>query len=367
MFDSKIVPILLSSPDDVSGLERMIDSGEINPHDIKGLNISHEGDSYARAFSQVAYATMLAKKLDSTVEEVLRTMPMQGIAGVAGFMTPHIAVFVRSEVEGKEGKEKRMVVAGANTREFLPEEAGTMAQLEGVAETVRALMKEAQISDPKDVHFVFVKGPWPTWDQRADAQKRGKKTVSDDENVIGQYSRSASALGVALALGEVKAEDLSQEAFMTTRETLYSNIAHCSSGGERKSCSITLVGNTTKSVSKSIVGHGLLEDGLDTDGVKRILKDMGFKFNCCPTKKDQARIEYAFLKPKTAEVSEIRGYRHTMNTDTWLAPYWWLVEKAGPHALVGSVLGTTLFEVATGFEHQGPPGKPGLAVIAKAG
>jgi len=83
--------------------------------------------------------------------------------------------------------------------------------------------------------------------------------------------------------------------------------------------------------------------------------------------KDLERIEYAFVKPKATEVRTIRGYRHTLKTDTIFGPFGAYVEKSPIHAVVSSVLGTPLIEVASGPEHQGPlghhylPSSPGLA------
>lgn len=240
-----------------------------------------------------------------------------------------------------------------------------MTHVREVAKTVKALMEDAQIDDPKDVHFVFVKGPWANFKERKEAEDRGKKLVSEDDYRVGALSRAAAALGVGLALGEVKESQLGNGDFMAIRDKVYSLIAHCSSGNERVSCAVILLGNTTKSTSNLIVGHGVLEDALDAGGVKKILKDMGFTFDCCPSAKDLDRIEYAFVKPKSAEVPTIRGYRHTLNTDTMLGPFRWNVEKSPVHAVVASVLGTPLIEVASGPENQGPPGRPLLAIVAR--
>jgi len=250
--------------------------------------VTHEGDGFNRGFSTLALAAMLGDKLKIPRDKVIRTLPIQGIAGTTGFMVPHAAVFVRRKVEGKEGKEKRLVVAGACTRALLPEEIGTMTHVREVRDTVKALMKDAQIDDPKDVHFIFVKGQTVSFisgtflrDIR-DAESRGKKLISDDGRLVGSYSRAAGALGVALALGEVKESELGDDRILKDRDKIYSLIAHCSSGNERPNAAIILLGNTTKSTSDLIIGHGVLEDGLDAVGVKKILKDMGFKFECCP-------------------------------------------------------------------------------------
>jgi cyanuric acid amidohydrolase len=365
MFDTRLYTVLMDGPDDVSGLAKLLDGGEVAPKDIKGIMVTHEGDGYSRAFTTYAHADMLGERLGLSRDEVIGTIPIQAIAGMAGFLVPHAVVMVRREVEGTEQQVKRLVVAGGCTRDLLPEEVGTMTHLREVAGTVLRLMEDARISDPKDVHFVFVKGSWPSGAQRKEAESRGKKLAADDRLLLGEMARGMNALGSAVALGEVQESQVDESVLLKRRDTIYSMLTHCSVGGERRSNAVILLGNTTASVSKSVVGHGMMKDGLDVEGVKDTLKGMGFRFECCPSAKDLERIEYAFVKPKSGEVPTIRGYRHTINSDQVLGPFGWNIEKAPVHAVVASVLGTPIIEVASGAEHQGPLGSTLLAVVAR--
>lgn len=72
-----------------------------------------------------------------------------------------------------------------------------------VAAAVRAAMGSAGIAEPVDVHFVQVKCPLLTAERMADARARGASTVTEDAYASMGFSRGASALGIALALGEV--------------------------------------------------------------------------------------------------------------------------------------------------------------------
>ena len=78
-----------------------------------------------------------------------------------------------------------------------------MAQVREVADAVRRCLDQAGISDPKDVHYVQVKGPLLTPASIADADRRGKKLVTRDPNGSKPFARGATALGVALGLAEV--------------------------------------------------------------------------------------------------------------------------------------------------------------------
>ena len=60
----------------------------------------------------------------------------------------------------------------ANTRELLPEELGTIVQVELVADAVRNAMAAAEITSTDDVHYVQVKCPLLT-SERINAAHQG--------------------------------------------------------------------------------------------------------------------------------------------------------------------------------------------------
>ena len=67
-------------------------------------------------------------------------------------------------------------------------------------------MREARIDAVSDVHFVQIKCPLLTSERVQDALARGKTTVTASGYASMGYSRGASALGVAKALGEIGAD-----------------------------------------------------------------------------------------------------------------------------------------------------------------
>ncbi len=72
-------------------------------------------------------------------------------------------------------------------------------------------MKDAQIDDPADVHFVQIKCPLLTAQKVQDAAMRGHKTATQDTLKSMGLSRAASALGVAVALGEIPRASIRDE------------------------------------------------------------------------------------------------------------------------------------------------------------
>ena len=75
--------------------------------------------------------------------------------------------------------------------------------VEKVADAVKAAMKDAGIGDPKDVHYVQTKTPLLTIDAVIDAEKRGHDVACEVHDSMG-VSNGTTALGIAVALGEIK-------------------------------------------------------------------------------------------------------------------------------------------------------------------
>ena len=66
-------------------------------------------------------------------------------------------------------------------------------------------MTDAGIASAADVHFVQIKCPLLTKERIAEAARRGAPVATEDTYHSMALSRGASALGVAVALGEVPA------------------------------------------------------------------------------------------------------------------------------------------------------------------
>ena len=129
-----------------------------------------------------------------------------------------------------------------------------MAQVREVAEAVKKAQTQAGITDAKDVHYVQVKGPLLTPAAVADADKRGAKLVTRDPNGSKPYARGATALGVALGLGEV-AESALNDSAIAQQLDIFSTVANTSAGGELRNCEILLFGNSPQPVA--ICGSGM--------------------------------------------------------------------------------------------------------------
>ena len=353
----------VESPDDVSPLAELIRQKRIRADQVASVIAQNEGDYYARGFTLYKLEELLAESTGRTRAEITRQVPllMIGLAHVAP-LCPHLNVFVVDREARATGTEKRLAVGVRVTRDLRPEEVGTMAHVQEVAETVRTAMTEARL-EPGDVHCVYVKVPELTPARIEDATARGHAVRSTDLRAAGAFSRGATALGVALALGEVEAKQLSDEAICRDW-SLYSQVAHVSSGIEQTACKVLVIGNARGSASELVVGHGVMADALDMDGFKNALRSVGLAFACCPDQQQVARVENIFIKTGANALPTIRGRRHTMHTD-FLWAFSGAQAKAMADAMVASVMGDTMWLAASGCEHQGPRGSNLITVFAR--
>lgn len=355
----------VDSPDDVSPLAELIRSGRVRANQVSAVIAQNEGDYYARGFTLHMLEELLSQTTGQTVEDVRRRVPllMIGLAHV-GSLSPHLNVFVTIPEPRGTTSEKRLAIGTGVTRDFRPEEYGTMAQVNEVATTVRKLMGEAGLTDPRDVHCVYVKVPELTNERLRDAEARRQRVRSIDFRTTGVYTRAAAALGVARALGEVAASQLN-DGVIGHDWSLFSNVAQVSSGIEQTACKVIVMGNAPASASDLVVGHCVMADVLDVAAFKDGLRSVGLRFTCCPDATQLARVENIFIGTGANVVPTIRGRRHTMHTD-FLWAFSGAQAKATANAVIAGIMGDTMYLSKSGCEHQGPRGSNIVAIFARA-
>ena len=357
--------VAMAAPNDVSELAKLIDSGSVKPAEIVALIGKTEGNGgandFTRGFATSAYQTLLAKHLGISPEEVGKKIAFVWSGGTEGVLSPHATVFTRSAAQGKASG-PRLAMAIEITRDILPEEVGTMAQVNEVAEATRRCLKATGITNPKDVHYVQVKGPLLTPGSIADADKRGKTLRTRDPNGSKPYARGATALGVALGLGEIAEKDVNDDA-VAKRFDLYSSVASTSAGGELRNCEVLLFGNSPSATGDLAIGHGVLKDAIDAQGVRDALKSAGLSFNCTPTEDEAKRIVAVFAKAEASPTGAIRGRRNTMLSDADIN------YERHARAAVGAVIASITLDpaifVSGGTEHQCAPGAAPIAAIVR--
>jgi cyanuric acid amidohydrolase len=232
-----VIRIPTHGPGDVSGLMALIDSGALEPSSILAVLGKTEGNGgvndFTREYAVAALCNALSSHLKLAPREVEARIAFVMSGGTEGVLSPHITVFARGrhfEGVGENPGEKRLSVGIAHTRDFLPEEIGRDAQIDETAKAVGAAMRDARIDAVADVHFVQIKCPLLTSERVQEAGARGKSVVTASGYASMGYSRGASAIGVAKALGEIGAGV--GEGQVLKDWTLYSSVASCSAGIE---------------------------------------------------------------------------------------------------------------------------------------
>jgi cyanuric acid amidohydrolase len=359
--------VAMAAPNDVSELARLIDAGTVNPSEIVALIGKTEGNGgandFTRGFATLSYQMLLGRHLGLSPEEVGRRVAFVWSGGTEGVLSPHATVFTRAAARSAASAAPRLAMAIEVTRDILPEEVGTMAQVREVAAATRRCLAAAGIADPKDVHYVQVKGPLLTPASIADADRRGKTLRTRDPNGSKPYARGATALGVALGLGEVAEKDVSDD-IIAKRFDLYSAVASTSAGGELKNCEVLLFGNSPQASGDLTIGHGVLKDAIDAAGVRDALKSAGLAFNGNPTDDEAKRIVAVFAKAEASPTGAIRGRRNTMLSDADIN--YERHARAAVGAVIASITGDPAIFVSGGTEHQCAPGAAPIAAIVRA-
>jgi cyanuric acid amidohydrolase len=354
----------VAAPQDISALRDLVEKGQIKADQISAVIAQNEGDAYARGFTLHMLEQLISGATGESPEAVRSRVPMLmiGLANI-GSLSPHLNVFVTIQQPRRPGPEKRLVIGTGVTRDLRPEEQGTMAHVREVAATVRKAMKDAGLNDPADVHCAYVKVPELTNDRIADAEARKQKVRSYDFRAAAVFSRGAAGLGVGLALGEIKESQLNDD-MIAQDWSIYSHVAHVSSGIEQTACKVVVMGNAAGSASDLVMGHCTMKDTLDLASFKDGLRSVGLDFACCPDEKQLAKIDNIFIGTGAYTVPTIRGRRHVMHSD-FLWSFQGVQAKAMANAVIASVVGDTMFLSKSGCEHQGPRGSNLVAIFAR--
>ncbi len=344
-----------SGPGDVSELRRALDDGRLDARNVVAVLGKTEGNGgvndFTREYAHHVVASLLAERLDVARAEVDARVAIVMSGGTEGVLSPHLTVFARVPDDSAPSGQPRLAIGIAATRDFLPEEIGLGAQIEETARAVTAAVRDAGIADASDVHFVQIKCPLLTAARVEEAKRRGHATVTADAYHSMAYSRGASALGVALALGEVRGP-IADDAVLG-RWDLSSSVASTSAGIELLRNVIVVMGNASAAPGTLTIAHAVMSDAIDLAGAASAFTGIA-----------PERIVNVFAKAESSPDGTIRGARHTMLDDTDISAT--RHARAAVGDLLAGLAGTSAIYVSGGAEHQGPPGGGPVAVIAQS-
>lgn len=360
--------IPMADPADASGVLGLIDDGALRAEEIVAVLCKTEGNGcvndFTRGYTTLALSVALADRLGTSPEDVRRRIAFVMSGGTEGVMSPHATVFAKRDVSSTApAGEKRLAIGVGFTRDFLPEELGRSAMVQETAATVRAAMEQGGIEDAADVHFVQIKTPLLTAERVGDAHARGETVATEDTYKSMGYARGASALGAAVALGELDAGAVSDAAILEDWD-LSSSVASTSAGIELLNSEIIVMGNSAASASEYVISHAVMRDAIDAAAVRSALRDAGIRLEDGEVVTDDApRIVNVLAKAEADPTGRVRDRRHTMLDDSDINST--RHARAAVNAVIASIVGDPMVYVSGGAEHQGPAGGGPVAVIAR--
>ena len=360
----EVAKIELKTVKDASGLETCIANGQFTADEIIAVIGKTEGNGGVNDFTRIladeAFRRVLLKKGNRSEADIAK-IPMVWSGGCDGVITPHATVFASNSKTGP-ASQSRLTIGTAMSVELLPEDIGRPAMVEKVANAVKAAMKDAGISNPKDVHYVQTKTPLLTINSVIDAEKRGHEVACEVHDSMG-VSNGTTALGIAVALGEIKMPKAEQ---ICKDLELYSSVASCSSGVELTQAQIVLLGNKTGAGGRYRIGHAVMRDALDIDGIYNSIRDAGLTLPERPRSEDlKGRVVNCFMKCEADKRGTLRGRRQIMldNSDVHHHRH----SKAAVGGVAAAAIGDPAVFVSVDAMHQGPQGGGPVIAIIDAG
>jgi cyanuric acid amidohydrolase len=324
----RVFRVPTSAPQDVDGLASLLDAGAFAAADVLAAFGKTEGNGGSNDFTKdFAAAAIQAELARRGADPAQPYFLMSG--GCEGVISPHVTYLVRS------ASPTGLAIGVARSGRQPAEHLGRMAQVRTVADLVGRAASAAGVEGTAPVHLVSVKCPTP------------------DTGRSAALSRAASALGVALAMGELKPDRVSDATILGDFGS-YTRVGSVSSE-IGTSCHEALVllqvaaGNTYRAA------HDALVDALDAEGARRVLAQAGVG--------NGYRLAALLAKCEPDPRGSVRGWRHTMFSDADIGAFRHI--RAAVAGVLASVCGDPGIFVSGGAEHQGPLGGGTLIAIAE--
>jgi barbiturase len=357
----EVAKLELKNVQDASGLEGCFQSAQFAADEVIAVIGKTEGNGGVNDFTRIladqAFRRVLTKHGKRSESDVAG-IPMVWSGGCDGVITPHATVFARTEKTGPSTK-TRLAIGTSMSAHLLPEDIGRPAMVQKVAEAVKMAMRDAGIDNPADVHYVQTKTPLLTIDMVQDAHARGKDVACEVHESMG-VSNGTTALGIAVALGEIatpRAEEICRNF------ELYSSVASCSSGVELTQAQIVLLGNKAGAGGRFRIGHSVMRDALDIDGIYESIRSAGLELPERPRSEDlKGRVVNCFMKCEADRRGKLRGRRQIMLDDSDVP--WHRHSKAAVGGVAAAAIGDPAVFVSVDAMHQGPQGGgPVIAIV----
>jgi cyanuric acid amidohydrolase len=177
-------------------------------------------------------------------------------------------------------------------------------------------------------------------------------------------SRAASALGVAIALGELDRARIS-DADIGSNWSLWSGTASASAGIELLNHEIVVLGMSAAWSGPLAIDHGVMADAIDIEPVRAALARLGLAAPGQLPPVDRQSLVALLGKAEASHDGRLRGHRHTMLDDSDISST--RHARAFVCGALAGLVGHAEIFVSGGAEHQGPDGGGPVALIVDRG
>ena len=357
--------VAMAAPNDVSELAKLIDSGAVKASEIVALIGKTEGNGgandFTRGYATSSYQTLLAKHLGISPDEVGQHIAFVWSGGTEGVLSPHATRVhaLRRAGHGERAASRDGDRGHARHRAGRSRHDGAGARGRGGD---AALPAATGITDPKDVHYVQVKGPLLTPASIADADRRGKNAAHARserlEALCAWRDRARRGAGSRRSRRERRERRSGGE---TLRPLLFGRLDL----GRRR----------TEELRSSAVRQFAERDRRPAyrprrpegcDRCRRRARCAQERRACVQRQSDRGgtkRIVAVFAKAEASPTGAIRGRRNTMLSDADIN------YERHARAAVGAVIASITLDpaifVSGGTEHQCAPGAAPIAAIVR--
>ena len=356
-----VTKVLMEDIQEMDGLLSAMEKEGFGADDIVGIAAKTEGNGGVKDFGRVLVDHLLREffvEYGSRTPEQAMEVPIALSGGCPGFIAPHLNVFAKVD-DPNPSDEPRLVVGTAISEAILPEDIGRPEGVRKIANGVKVAMANSGIKDPRDVHYAQTKSPLLTMERIADALSRGKTVVTEEANESMPVGNATGALGIGVALGEFEMPNAEQ---IGKDLDLYSKVASCSSGVEQDEAQIMVVGNKKGAGGRFRIGHSVMKDALDIDGIYEAIRNAGIDLPEHPHPSDLGdALVNCFVKCETDQSGRLRGRRLVSLNDSDV--HHTLHTKAAVGGVVGAITGDPAMFVSVAALQQGPAGGGMVAAI----
>jgi cyanuric acid amidohydrolase len=335
MSAASVIRVMTSRPDDVSALAEIPAELLAGVQAVAGKTEGNGGvNDFTRALAARAWH-------DAFPQPIVTVMS----GGTEGVLSPHVTL-LGTRADEPDAPPGGLAIGTAISTVIGPTDLGRRAQVDAVAIAVAAACRSAGF-EPSAAEFVLVKCPLLTSD---DIAAGGDALVTSDTYKSMAYSRAASALGAALAIGEV--DDDGVASALAGDGSVWSSVTSTSAGAEVAACHVVVLGPSADVRSRLRASHAVMADAIDAAPVRALLDEI-----------DEAggRVVQLFAKAEASPDGAVRGRRHTMLTDSDVNAT--RHARAAVAGLLAGLTGETAIYVSGGAEHQGPPGGGPVTIV----